>query len=109
MSYRPDISAPWSFGEENIQVSGKHGHLVSGRRLMPLFADNDRIEATRDEHVVWDDIISPFFDMHQLPSNFIPNCGFHDNAPFPCPQKLITINNFRWRTRMNMGQGKKLS
>lgn len=106
MSYRPDITAPWECLDKRLQVSGKHGHLISGRTLLPQFADTKMIDSTREQVVAWNDIISPFFDLHELPSAFEVNRGFHDKAPFPCPQKLLTINNFRWTTRMNTGQGK---
>ena len=107
MSYRPNLSASWERLEKTLQVSGKIGHLINGRQLLPQLADQEMIESTRNQNVIWDDIISPFFDLHEYDmTSLSPKRGFYDNAPFPCPQKLLTVNNFRWVKRMNTGQGK---
>jgi len=105
LSYRPDLVAPWERFGEKIQVSGKYGHLVSGRKLLPLFADEADIERSRDVQVEWDDVISPFFDIHPLETQFEANRGFHPDAPFPCPQKLLTLNNHFWKPSIHFGQG----
>ena len=105
MSYRPDMLAPWERLANKIQVSGKHGHLISGKSLLPQFAYENEIAVTQDEDLIWDDVISPFFDLHSLPSIFQANSGFHANSPFPCPQTLIIINPYTWKARMNTGQG----
>lgn len=104
-SYRPDIMAPWSRNGENIQITGKTGHLVSGRKLLKPFAGEEEIKSSDHQQIVWDDIISPFFDLHQLPTIFEPNSGFHPGAPFPCPQKLLTFNPHYWKPTMHFGQG----
>jgi len=105
MSFRPDIVAPWERDEQKLQVCGKHGHLVRGKSLLPIFANADEIEETRNVGVIWDDIISPFFDLHQYPSKFIANQGFHQDSPYPCPQTLLITNPQQWTSRVNTGQG----
>ena len=88
-----------------MQVNGKLGHLICGKKLLPTFASHNEIEESRDTDIIWDDVISPFFDMQQFPTQFEPNRGFYDNSPFTCPQNLILLNSWRWKTRMKTGQG----
>ena len=44
LSYRTDIAAPWQRMGQKIQVTGKMGHLVSGRKLLTPFADEDTVQ-----------------------------------------------------------------
>ena len=44
LSYRLDIAAPWERLGEKIQVTGKMGHLISGRKILAPFADKDYIQ-----------------------------------------------------------------
>jgi len=104
LTYRTDLRAPWVRLGNNIQVCGKHGHLISGKRLLPLFADAEEIQKTNDEALSWDDIISPFFDLHPTMSDFHLNRGFYDDSPYPCPQTLLIVNPRWWKSRFNSGQ-----
>ena len=104
-SYRVDLSAPWERFNEKLQVNGKIGHLICGKKLLPLFGSTEEIENSRNVELTWEDVISPFFDMKQYPTIFQANRGFYDNAPFPCPQKLMLLNSWRWKSRMKIGQG----
>ena len=62
-------------------------------------------KGTADENLQWDDIISPFFDLPQLETVFEANGGLHPGSPFPCPQKLMTLNRHFWTPTMHFGQG----
>jgi len=105
MSYKPSVVAPWERLGKNIQVSGKHGHLVNGKTLLPLFASMEEVEATKNEEVQWDDVISPFFEFPEAQTHFQPNRGFHEAAPYPCPQTLFIINPTYYHAHINTGQG----
>jgi len=105
ISFRPDLQAPWERLNKKIQISGKHGHLVCGKTLLPLFSTSDEVEKSCDMNLQWDDIISPFFDLHEITSRFESERGFYDGSPFPCPQTLLVMNDPYWFTRMNTGQG----
>ncbi|XP_057295805.1 39S ribosomal protein L37, mitochondrial-like [Hydractinia symbiolongicarpus] len=105
LNYRPDLAAPWERLGKKIQVTGKHGHLISGKTPLPLFADEQEVANTKTEDVIWDDIISPFFDLHPYQCIFEPDSGFLPGAPYPCPQTLLITNPWRWKSRMNSGQG----
>jgi len=105
-TYETDLVAPWERLGEKIQVTGRLGHLISGKQLMRLFADEEEIMTTCDTDISWDDVISPFFDMHQQDrSYFVPNSGFHADTPFPCPQTLLVKCPVHWETRYSTGQG----
>jgi len=104
LSYGSEVCAPWERLGKKIQVSGRHGHLISGKKLLPLFAGRDEIESTRGIDVSWMDLISPFFDLQEYETNFTPESGFHPDTPFPCPQTLIAINPLRMKSHQNTGQ-----
>jgi len=105
ISYRPDLVAPWQRNGDKIQVSGKVGHLINGRKLITPFAERAVVESTLKEDIVWDEVISPYFDIHQMESVFAPNRGFYSGAPFPCPQKMMALNNHFWKPTNHFGQG----
>ena len=107
ISYRPDLVAPWQRNGTKIQVSGKFGHLINGRNLITPFAERAVVDITLNEDVVWDEVTSPFFDIHQLESVFQPNRGFYSDSPFPCPQKMMALNNHFWTPTMHFGQGNR--
>lgn len=106
MTYRTDIRAPWIRLGNKIQVTGKHGHLISGKNLLPLFADDSEIQETSDAAMSWDDVLSPFFDLHPTTTNFEFNRGFYEGSPYPCPQTLLIVNPRYWKERFNVGQGR---
>jgi len=105
LSYRTDIAAPWERLGEKIQVTGKMGHLISGLKILAPFADKESVQGTANENLQWDDIISPFFDLPQLETVFEANSGVHPGSPFPCPQKLMALNQHFWTPTMHFGQG----
>lgn len=81
------------------------GHLISGRKLLTPFADEGIIQGTSDVTIKWDDIISPFFDLNKQDTIFQANRGVHPGSPFPCPQKLMALNNHFFTPTMHFGQG----
>uniref|UniRef100_T2M6H3 Large ribosomal subunit protein mL37 n=1 Tax=Hydra vulgaris TaxID=6087 RepID=T2M6H3_HYDVU len=101
-SYRPDIAAPWERLGQKLQVTGKIGQLVSGNSLLPLFTED--ISSSSNEILKWDDVISPFFDLHTYETKFLPRSGFHEGSPYPYPQTLLINNPFNWYTRYTTGQ-----
>jgi len=105
MTFGTDLVAPWTRLGTKVQVSGRHGHLISGKKMLPLFAGEDEIAATCDVDMSWNDVISPFFDLHPTRSNFSAVNGFLPGSKYPYPQMLIVKNPFGWKTRFNTGQG----
>jgi len=103
LTYRSDLVAPWERFGKKVQVSGKHGHLVSGKSLLGLFAGEEEVSNTAHQELQWSDVISPFFDMPEVKSNYVANRGLHDGAPYPCPQTLMLTNSIRWKDRFHTG------
>lgn len=105
LSHRTQVTAPWTRLGDEIEVRGAlDGHMINGKHMLPLFASHDEVAASAEHPISWDDIISPFFDMHKAAAQGRPNSGFHKDAPFPFPQTLILLKDMSWRTHMRTGQ-----
>jgi len=103
-TYQTELVAPWERLGNKVQVTGRHGNLISGKKLLPLFANEAEVNETCDVDIAWDDLISPFFGIQQQLTKYEPRSGFASDGPFPCPQTFIAVNPIQMKTHFNTGE-----
>jgi len=92
---RPHLCASWESRGEKFQLRGPNrlSELIYSKEMQPLFANEDEVNSTTNEDIVWDDVISPHFDMHKRLVRFKNESPFNTSSdtklPFPHPHTLL--------------------